>query len=323
MSARTHTPVSRATLVYPVGQTTGHQLTVLDFLREVYLPSRIELSENYASLLESVVRKFSAFLGRPAELQDLNDTTVCNYLCEHRRQWSAVSTNDHRRMLLTLWRSAWDRELTTIAPRPTRIRKLPEETDPPEAWTEQQVAALMESASGQHGTVSGILACDWWASLLLTVYWTSCRIGALLATPVASYDGSGLLVRKQKNHRPQWYPLPGGCCQAIERTQPGGRILLWPWPWHRNRLYIEMRRIIGEAGIPCASRGMALFHRLRRTTLSLCAAVDPAVAQRAAGHADYSTTVKHYIDPRVARGRSPADIIFDPLPQRPRLRIVS
>jgi integrase len=74
-----------------------------------------------------------------------------------------------------------------------------------------------------------------------------------------------------------------------------------------------MREIVAEAGIRQPAGGRQLFHRLRRTTLSLCAAVDPSVAQRQAGHANYATTLKHYIDPRIARGRSAADVLPEPI----------
>jgi hypothetical protein len=36
-------------------------------------------------------------------------------------------------------------------------------------------------------------------------------------------------------------------------------------------------------------------------------------SQRQAGHADYATTLKHYIDPRIARGRSAADVLPEPV----------
>lgn len=64
--------------------------------------------------------------------------------------------------------------------------------------------------------------------------------------------------------------------------------------------------------------------RMRRTT-PLCAAVDPAIAQRQAGHSDYRTTQRHYIDPRIARGRCAADILPDPAnpsESKPRFRVV-
>jgi integrase len=152
----------------------------------------------------------------------------------------------------------------------------------------------MATAANEPGHVGGIAAGDWWLSLLLAVYWSACRIGALLRTPSASYDARGtLLVRNQKNHKAQLYQLPASCCEVIDATDPGSRVLLWPWPWHRNQVWIRMRRICEASGIRSPRGDRQLFHRLRRTTLSLCAAVDPAIAQRQAGHRDYATTQKH------------------------------
>jgi hypothetical protein len=41
--------------------------------------------------------------------------------------------------------------------------------------------------------------------------------------------------------------------------------------------------------------------------------VDPGVAQRTAGHKDYATTLKHYVDPRLLSGRTAVDVLPDPL----------
>ena len=38
---------------------------------------------------------------------------------------------------------------------------------------------------------------DWWMSLLLTVYWSGCRIGALMGARAEDYrSGIGLAVRR-------------------------------------------------------------------------------------------------------------------------------
>jgi len=64
------------------------------------------------------------------------------------------------------------------------------------------------------------------------------------------------------------------------------------------------------SGIALSRRKFGLFHRLRRTTLSYCWSVDPAMAQRQAGHASAETTKQHYVDPRIcAQGLCAADIL--------------
>jgi hypothetical protein len=139
----------------------------------------------------------------------------------------------------------------------------------------------------------------------------------MLAVPSAAFDQNGLLVRRQKNRRPQWFPLPNTCCELIERTVPGRRRLIWQHPWNPRTVWTKMRELVEAAGLPAPRTGRQLFHRLRRTTITLCASIDPAVAQRTAGHQDYGTTLKHYIDPRIVTQRSAADILPDPLADKP------
>lgn len=171
------------------------------------------------------------------------------------------------------------------------------------------------------GDVGEMSRAAWWTTFLLAMFWSGCRVGALLKSPSANYRGGMLLVRGQKTRKSQLYILPASCCAEIDATDPHARELLWPWPHCRRHLFAEMRRLCESAGLPCQRKHGDLFHKLRRTTLSLCAAVDPAIAQRQAGHASYTTTQNHYVDPRIARGPCAADVLADPLAQRPQLRI--
>jgi hypothetical protein len=292
-------------------------MLVSDFIRAKYVPSRIEIAEQYEQKLYSVAAKFSAFLDKPATLADFTDQTICDYLSRYRKSWSARSTNNQRQILLSLWQDASDRmellPLLIAMPNRKRIRKLPEEIDPPEAWSIAQVASLMNRASSLNGSIGNVSAAAWWLSLFLSIYWTSCRISSMLAVPSSAYDGKGLLVRKQKNHRPQWFSLPDSCRKVLEQTRPRNRQLVWQHPWHPRTIWAKARKIIESAGLPSPRTGRQLFHRLRRTTITMCAAIDPAVAQRTAGHRDYATTLKHYVDPRMLRNQSAADILPDPL----------
>jgi hypothetical protein len=292
-------------------------MLLLDYITTVYVPSRIALAPQYQKKLFSVAAMFSTWLGRPAGLKDLTQANVCGFLCEYRTHWTARSTNNQRGALLSIWADAADNpQYAGCLSEPLnvrRIRKLPEELDPPEAWTEEQVCTLVAYTGSLLGNVGQIPAADWWTSLVLAIYWTSCRITSMLAVPSSGYDGSGILVRKQKNHRPQWYPLPASCCELIERTAPQTRKRLWPHPWHPDTIWGKFRKHVEAAGMPAPKSGRQLFHRLRRTTISLCAAVDPSIAQRTAGHASYATTLRHYVDPRIVRARSAADVLPDPL----------
>jgi integrase len=287
------------------------------FIQNAYLPTRVGVAETYAKNLAATAARFSRWLGYPASLENLTTQAIGSYLTDYSRKWSARSTNDQRQILLMLWKAAYRHGLVSLPPQPDLIRQMPEELDPPQAWSDDQVPALMQRAAKEPGYVGDVLAGDWWLSLFDTIYWTSFRIGSMLAVPSQAYEADGILVRKQKNHRPQWFPLPASCREVIERTRPATRRLIWQHPWNPRTVWAKARRIIEEAGLPAPKTGRQLFHRLRRTTITLCAAVDPAVAQRTAGHTDYATTLKHYVDPRLVHGRTVADILPDPLATRP------
>lgn len=225
------------------------------FIQTVYLPSRVELSDDYCRMLTALVARYSTFLERPATLHDLNEAGIAAYLASYCKRWSAVSTNNQRRMLLTLWRAAFDWEMVQKPPRPRLIRHLTEEISPPEAWTWDQVGELVSTAATVRGEVDGISAADWWVSLILTVFWTGCRIGALLKTPSSAYHDGRLIVRESKTRKSQVRFLPESCCQIIDATNPHDRELLWPWPHDRRWLYRKFRRIVTAAGLPCPKTG--------------------------------------------------------------------
>jgi len=292
---------------------------MLEFLLTRYLPSRIEVSRGYAAKIQSVVRRFSEHLGHPATLMDLTEENVCSFLAAYRQKFSARTTNDQRQILLMIWYAAFDAGLVERPPR--KIRKLPEEHEPPNSWTLDECNRLFATAGTWPGHVGKTPAGPFWASLCLTVYWTACRIGSLLATPREAYDGAGLTVCRMKNRRPQFFPLPPSCCAAIEAILDDEHRLIWEWPHCRRYFFTVFRRIVEAAGLPSPRESLNLFHRLRRTSLTLCASVDPAIAQRQAGHASYRTTFAHYIDPRACRGLTAADVLPEPMISR-QFRIV-
>lgn len=297
---------------FPEGDESGKQ-TLSTFLKNTYIPSRT-MCKTHALRLRSTVNRLVAFLGKDITFDELNEADICEFLMALHQTRGAVTVNHSRQVLLTLWKNAYDYGMCHRSPRSGLIRRMPEEIDPPEAWTAEECNKMFSTAASWEGMIEGIPAGKWWLSLLLTIYWSGCRIGALIQTPINCYQpGGGILVRKQKNRRPQWYNLPTSCREVIDDTNPHERTLLWPWPQHSRTLWTKFRQIVEVAGIPSPKTGRQLFHRMRRTTLSLCAAVDPVVAQRQAGHADYATTLKHYIDPRIARGQSAADILPEPI----------
>ena len=123
---------------------------------------------------------------------------------------------------MTLWTAAYDHGLAERMPRRRLIRQLPEDAEPPEAWTLSECERIFVVASRVPGRVGTIPAGQFWLSLMLTAYFTGCRIGALMKAKTEDYrSGEGLTVRHQKNHRSQWVLIPPGCLRRHRFDVPG------------------------------------------------------------------------------------------------------
>jgi len=294
------------------------------FLQTMYLPSRVEVSRGYAENLHICAKKFSAHLGRDAMLSDLTEQTICDYLSAYRKQWSARSTNNQRTSLVTFALAAWDYGLIPAPLRTRRIRKLKVHSEPPVAWTVDEMRQLLYTVMAAPGNVGDIPAGAWWKALVLTIYWTGCRVMAVLGAESRCYrPGHGITIVAQKNKRPQWYPLPRSCMACIDALAPMMREHVFPWPKYPKKIYEDFRKLVDASGLDAPKGRLNLFHKIRRTNISYCAAADPAIAQRQAGHADYRTTMSSYVDPTIAGFCSAADVLQDPLYESdtPRFRI--
>lgn len=297
-------------------------MNIRDYLRR-YLAERPGLSPAYCRLMEATTRRLCRWTGRSLELEEIDRALLADWLRSLMESGLRPATvNNKATSIYTLLGAAYDEGLLDRPPR--RVRRLPENLAPPEAWTVEEVGRLLGHLQTLPDMVGDVPAADWWFSLVVTIYWTGCRISALLKTPTSAYTpGLSLLVSWQKNGHQQLYMLPPSCCAAVERVLPAsGRI--WAWPYHPRTLWLRFRKYVERAGLPCPTTGRSLFHRIRRTTLSYCAAVDPAIAQRQADHASLETTRRSYLDPRIVGQRSAADVLPEPMltNQKPILRIV-
>jgi integrase len=290
---------------------------ILTEYAERYLSERVGLSHGYCRLMRATVKQLCAWAEQPLQLAEVDRPLLSEWARCLLVRSRPSTVNGKLRMVRSLLLAAYDDGVLDRPPK--RNKRLRENLPSPQAWSLDEVRRLLEFLGRLRGHVGGVPASDWWVSLCLTLYWSGARISAVLACEVPDYDGLGLLVRKQKNGRAKFYALPQSCCEAIDRILPsGGRI--WEWPLHSRTLWLRFRRYIVAAGLPVPGRHTDLFHKLRRTNLSYCAAVDPALAQRQADHASLETTRRHYLDPRIATQVSAADVLPDPL-GAPRLRV--
>lgn len=285
-------------------------VSVAEYVRDNYLPSRLDMRRGSAKQLELAAKQFDTFAGK--SVWELSDDLLSRFLRNLLDGGLAESTVvTKRQQLLTVWRHAWKKGRAEQQPRDVPRPHVPERI--PRAWTTAQMAAIVRECRGKSGFVAGIPAAAWWSSLALAAYWTGARISALLSTRTADCDlEQGCLIiraQSQKQRTDQFWWLSPQAVESIREHYSGKRLLVWPHAWHPQTVWKKFRKIVTAAGVPVGKGHCELFYRIRRTSISYAAAVDLELARRQAGHKTSATTLKHYVDPFVVRARSAADVL--------------
>ena len=280
--------------------------TLLAFCTEAYLPTRLGMAKSSAEQLLVAARLFDA------PLSELDETAIARRLATYSTDHSPSTVNSKRRAILTLWDAAANAGLC----RPPNRKLVPRAKEPtrlPWAWTTSEIERLIAVCRSVRGTIGDVPAGSWWPSVVLTIWDTGMRISSLLSisSPDVNLAERYAIVRAEadKSNCDRFYPLGNGSTAAIAGHYCPHRELAFPWPFNRRRLFYRFRQIVTAAGLT-SRKTMGLFHQLRRSNLSYTAAGGGvALAQQQAGHASPATTVRHYLDPRIAQQRSAVDVL--------------
>ena len=288
-----------------------HDPTLLGYCMDVYIPTRVGMKAASAAQLRCAAKLYNV------RLSELCEVSLSRALANYCRTHAPSTANSKRRAILTLWDAAAFDDLCR-PPNRKRVQRAREFRHVPLAWTTSEIDMLVATSLTVPGELGGVPKRLWWPSLILAVWNTGARIGSLMTTRTMDCNLAEcyILVRAEtdKTGSDRFYPLLDQTIASIASHYSRDRQLLWPWPWHRRRIWVHFRKIVIAAGLtPNASMG--LFHKLRCSTLSYTAAGDTAagggleLARVQAGHASAQTTLQHYIDPRIARQRSAIDVL--------------
>jgi len=274
----------------------GSAITFKEYLTRYYLPTR-PLADGSARQLAVAANLLTC------PLVNLTERQLAERLQQHARTHSPATTNSRRRALLTLWRAAADDGLT-CPPRARLIPKQPEPRRAPVAWRSSEVSRLLLASEAAGGSpLDGVPRPVFWKALILTVYDTAGRIGAVLATETAdcNLDEAWIVLRAetQKDRTEQWLPLSGQTVESLRLLYDPRRAKLFPWPYTDVHLWRQFRGIVESAGLTASRTRKDLFHKLRRTSLSYTARESVELACRKAGHCRPELTIRHYLDPRI------------------------
>lgn len=197
---------------------------------------------------------------------------------------------------------------------------MPAENEPrqiPQAWQADEIQRLFAAADRAVGAYAGVSCAQWWKMLLLILWDTGERIGAIRDLAWSHVD-----LRRGWLHVPAKFRKGGredkvyrlasetlSILRESKKSKP--RDLLFPWPYSDTYLWRMFGKLLKSAGLESGARDK--FHRLRRSVASHYEAAG-GDATELLGHSERKVTTKHYLDPRIVGVAKPAcELLFRPL----------
>lgn len=290
---------------------------MLDFLLNVYVPNHPTLKAGTVYLYTRAVLSLEQYHGRRIAVGELSKELLLPWIASRVRKVSAKTAHRELKDVLTLWRFAFVEQSHGLNPDTLRIPRLSLPRAMPVAWTIADISKLLAACHNLKGFIRGttIPRSVWRSAYLLFLYDTGCRPTAALRVRTADVNlqHQYVLLRYQdsKTSMEQVCNLSDQAVAAIAGLYEPPREFLFPYPYSRDHLWRVHKKLCKAAGLPSDR-----YHSLgciRRTTASYAAANGGTeLAQRALGHTTPNTTVKHYIDPRIARPQSAVDVLPRP-----------
>jgi integrase len=257
-------------------------------------------SESTRAQYRRAVRWLGESLGRPAKLADLSDNAVIRTLVHlttvHGQ--SPTTANTSHKCLCSLWRWCHNQGLLSRGP---TVAPLPEVTEPPDSWSDEQMVRLLTVAAACPYRLSGVPGGTWWRALLALELATLERAGALLSSRWEWIDWRASALRvpavfRKGGLRGEVYSLPTWCVDAVRdlREAYSEPLPATVFDCKPAAYYRRWDALLDAAELPAGRRNKT--HKIRRTmaTLAVLARRDPmtVLRQKTPGMA-----YKHYVDP--------------------------
>lgn len=260
--------------------------------------------------LEHSLELYELHLGRAAEVGDLRSDGVNDWLCSLEKNYSRRTVSGHRANMLTIWRDCADRD---VADTPRRVRKIPRPEPRPEAWSIDEVQALLASASELPGRLTNGVSRALYFETFLKVAWsTGLRRSDLMSLKRSEIRRNCIYIRQSKTGHVETWELPADL-SAILLSMPGDKPLHWPQATSRYDFWF--RRLKKAAGITHGKHAQGM--RVSAATDLKKNGATPEQIQMFLGHKDI-TSQRSYVDKSLARTKKPKpsslDMPTDPEP---------
>jgi integrase len=202
---------------------------------------------NTRRLYRSTLKFFDEFLGRPATLTDLNDDTVSAFAgWRLSRGLAKRSVNKDLFNLLAVWR--WLHKKGYVANWPDVALECPPERTPV-ALMEDEISRVVQSIAAEREKVGNINGPLFWLALMLVIWDTGERIGAVMELTWDRVDLTRGWVRFDAEDRKggradNTLPIAADTIVALKNIRRHGEGLAFPWPYSPTYIYRRLAKIM-------------------------------------------------------------------------------
>ncbi|MHB1038024.1 MAG: tyrosine-type recombinase/integrase, partial [Pirellulales bacterium] len=227
--------------------------TLRRYMMEQYATTH-EMCRTYRDEMLCLTERFSVWLGRQAELSDLNDSTLNRWLIAlGETQLSKNTIHNNRTIILSLWHDAFQNCVVQHPPR--RVRKIRIPWALPKAWDTDEVRRLLACASAvpgffRHSRVSKGL---FWKALIRVAFETGLRQGDLLLLRHDQIDDTGhirIIQHKTQNEvLCRIHPETVMAIKALDAGASTKRALMFGGIVSHRRMQQAFRRIVQGVGL--------------------------------------------------------------------------
>lgn len=261
-----------------------------------------DITAAYVYQLRYAVRRLSAYLKRPATIDDLQPDTVNRWLKRERdaMQISDRSRANVRRSILTIWRNfgaGFNRD---------SVRSVVVTPKNPEAWHYDEMKSVADAAGQLPGSLSnGIPRALYMQTTLWAAYETGLRRSDLWTFDVTHFDRDRrAAITQHKTKRVHVISITDETDETMRQIAGllrASRDPRWMtplrWPQSTTQFYYWMQVCRENAGVEPHTRNRSLQH-IRRTGATEVA-VEGGHAWQFLGHSREGLDRKSYVDARM------------------------
>lgn len=253
------------------------------------------IKDSYKQFLYACTQCYSSFLGKEADISDLNRHNVNRYVDWMVLNRARCTVKSQRTGLLVLWRFAASRELCE---QPVNIRCPKKVQRRITTWTRSEVSILRDFCLDLRGSLkNGIPKSIYFASLVQAGYETGFRLADQLSLErdwIRPSNGEGCLtIIEGKTGKESRRMLTKGTLELIDlsMTFSPDRRLIWPLWARRESFYDAFGKIVLGAGIR-----QGTYRYLRRTAATDVDIQNPGFGQEFLNHSSPQITKESYLD---------------------------